>query len=797
MIRAGTRSHCLIQAGFIQQAAARLRCGAYLVDCADHTIAPEAGGEPRHVSAQAIATFQCLAARRGQVVPATSILELWPAGVARTRDALSHAVRELRLAFDDDSARPHYIRTVRNKGYQLIAAIAAPHGIDAKGTGRWLTFNTVTTAYASFASGVTGWAATGVFPWLGLPLLVNALLTVALAATFVAGWFALIFGLMSRGYDLDVPDVIEPPLLRMLAHRWKWSAGATLVICGLFASAAYVYEAPVADGETSTVATCDLCVAVLPFAYEGTDPEYAYLSYGVADELIAVLSRLPPIQAVSRTVTFDTRLAGLDLASIAKQLRVAHIVEGRVSKQESDVLITVKLVSTATGIAVWSRKYERRLARVFDLYDDIATRVAEELQVKLSPGAREKLATMQSASDEAYTAYLQGRDLLSRPAEGDVLARASEYFKSALRSDPGFARAYAGLCETAVAQYRGTRDSVFIGEASESCRRALELDPAAPEVHLALGRLDMETGDLAGADRAISAALAANPQYYEALLRRGDLRARERRFDDAEKAYAAAIELQPGNWMAYAASGLMLCEHKHAIDQGAARMRQVIRLQPGSTKAVNNLGVCYILGGRLEEALEVFTTSSRMASTSSTLSNIGISNFYLGRYDAAVESLERAVALDELDHRLVGNLALAQSFSPAAREVAPATYRRAIELARRRLETVPNDADALMDLATYLAAIGDREAGLAAIRDAFSLVEPDGLLLYLAACAYELLGMRAEAVQAACESIALGQAARIVESDPRLAALVATADFQQCASTTTTTGRDPTSARGE
>jgi tetratricopeptide (TPR) repeat protein len=708
-----------------------------------------------------MATFACLSEQRGKVVSREAILNCWPAECGRSDDALTHAIHELREAFEDDPRRPRYIRTVRARGYHLIDATTL-QGIDAprkRSVLRFLNFGSFFAGYWTVSVGVASWVVQFIFPPLDLAPTAVLCLTLTLGAISLVGWIALTTVLWKLVPDFHVPPLFEAALMHIERHRAPWIVLAlTLVLTPAVPAALSI----------ATDQRCHRCIAVLPFSYESADPSYSYLSRGLPDELIAVLARVTPIQVLSSTVTFDPKLADLDLKTIAHRLRVAYLVQGRISIEGGEVRIRATLVDASTGKPAWSsEKYQQHLASVFDLYDKVATHLSAELQVAFYPDSQATLKKMQSPSEDAYSLYLQGRDSLRRPAEGNVLQRAVDYFQRAIEEDPQFARAYAGLCESQVTLYRVTRDNAFIEPAKEACDQARELDPSAREVLVAIGRLCIETGEFGAADEAFARALASDPSFFEAQLRLGELRWHEQRDHEAKSAFETAIELQPGNWQAYALYGAFLSAKGNYAD-AEAQFDRVLSLTPDSTIALANLGAAYMLEGRLQDATRIYERSLALDPNGQTLSNLGLLYYYLRRYEDAVRVMTQASSLAPSDHRVWGNLALAQSYSTSGARASRESYLHAIELGKQRLAIDPSDADALADVATYEAAIDLAVQARADIDKAISLQPDDGATHYLAAVVNELVGDRAAAVTEMQKALSAGFPCSFMAGDARL-----------------------------
>jgi TolB-like protein/Flp pilus assembly protein TadD/DNA-binding winged helix-turn-helix (wHTH) protein len=754
----------------------RLRVGAYSVDPETGTIEPAAGGRARHVPPHAIATLLCLAEQRGKVVPRDVILERWPDGVERTVETLTHVIHQLREAFADDARHSRYIRTVKNRGYQLVARLEGDWNRSADGQTR--TLLRVAVLYWG-AAWVVLQAAELIFD-LGRQDTRNMVGAAILAFPLVLGlawWF-------QRNFDL--PRVFEA-LLGLIPKSDAALIAAAIVVAALLFIAFQSLTRedrtpppppPEAEKRIDLSEAAKNSVAVLPFVFEGTEPAYAYLADGLPDELIAVLSRLTEIQVVSRTASDYYKGKNVDLQTIAQKLQVAHIVEGRVGMEGERLRVTVKLVDAGSGRAVWSHVYTQRLGSVFALYDIIVARLAQELALEISPDLHASLAPMRPANEEAYSLYLRGREMLQRPKEGGVLQQARDLFQAALAQDPGFARAYAGLCDTYLAQYRATRDSALIEPATTACDRALELDPGASEVQVAIAKLRIETGDYEAADVALEAALKRNPRLYEAYIRLGDLRWRQQRPDEAVKAYQTAIQLQPGNWQAYSSYGIFLISVRADYAGAETQFEKVLSLTPESTIALANLGAAYMFEGRLEDAAVTYEKLLALEPNGQTLSNLGLTYYYLGRYEDAVRTLEQASEAAPNDHRVWGNLALAQSFADPAPVRARASYTKAITLGEQRLAVDAADADALADIAAYNAAVGNASAARQQIGQAVELSPTDGAILYLAAVVDTLLGDPKSALDTLRSSLAAGYPRRFIEGDARLRELTQSDEYK-------------------
>jgi TolB-like protein/Tfp pilus assembly protein PilF len=228
-------------------------------------------------------------------------------------------------------------------------------------------------------------------------------------------------------------------------------------------------------------------VAVLPFVNMSGDPANDYFSDGLAEELLHSLAAVPDIQVAARTSSFHFKGHTGDVAAIARDLRVRHVLEGSVRQSANALRVTAQLIDSSNGYHVWSETYDRELEDVFAIQDDIARRVTEKLKGTLGEGNAD-LGARLTDNTAAYLAYLKGRELVSIGSMSGYRA-AIEQFNRATKLDPHFAEAWAQL---AIAwAYRAFWESLQSEQAGPymigAADRALELAPDLPQAWLAGG----------------------------------------------------------------------------------------------------------------------------------------------------------------------------------------------------------------------------------------------------------------------------------------------------------------------
>jgi len=231
-------------------------------------------------------------------------------------------------------------------------------------------------------------------------------------------------------------------------------------------------------------------IAVLPFANMSTDPEQEYFCDGMAEEIINALVHVEGVRVVARVSAFAFKGRCEDIREIGKKLNVETLLEGSVRKAGDQLRITAQLVKVSDGYHLWSERYDRELKDVFAIQDEIAHNIVEALEIKLSGREKRALKVRPTESIDAYQAYLRGLEYAGRPdyLEEDFRL-AAQMFERAIQLDSGFALAYAELSKAHSALYFHGHDRTETSPslAKAAVDRALELQPALPDAHLALG----------------------------------------------------------------------------------------------------------------------------------------------------------------------------------------------------------------------------------------------------------------------------------------------------------------------
>lgn len=302
-------------------------------------------------------------------------------------------------------------------------------------------------------------------------------------------------------------------------------------------------------------------IAVLPFVNLSSDKENEYFSDGLTDDLIDALTKVRGLRVVARGSAFQFKGKNPDIRAVGRQLNVATVLEGSVQRSGDRLRITAQLSTVADGYHVWSETYDRRLADVFAVQDEISRAIVQSLAVRVVGDPGRSLVAPSTADLAAYNLYLQGRFHLNRwRPEG--ARKGIEYFQQAIAKDRGYAPAYAGLadCYTWLAVFGWAPAHEAMPQARDAARRALQLDETLAAAHVSLG-------------------------YVKALY--------DWDWPGAEKEFQRALDLSPGDADVHFAYSITYLTPLGRLDEALAEIQRALALDPLSTYKITCAGMVY------------------------------------------------------------------------------------------------------------------------------------------------------------------------------------------------------------
>jgi serine/threonine-protein kinase len=508
---------------------------------------------------------------------------------------------------------------------------------------------------AAVAYGVAAWLliqiATQVFPFFEIPnWAVRFVVAVLFLGLPIALVFAWIFELTPEG--LKRTEHVSPPesMTRRTGRKLDFAIIGTL----LTVIAALVFPR-LHSGRTEHVSIApEKSIAVLPFENLSRDPDNAYFAEGVQEEILGRLSKLAQFKVISRTSTQRYKSSSENLRQIAQQLGVVNILEGSVQKEAEQVRVHVRLINANTDAHLWAEIYDRELTDVFAVESEIAKKIGDVLQAKLTGSEKQALDVRPTESTEAHQLYLKGRYFWNKRT-GDDLQRAISYFNQAIEKDRKYALAYAGLADAYVLlpQYTAGAPKDCIPKAMAAAQKALELDETLAEAHACLAESYITYDlDVSKSVKEFKRAIQLNPNYatahqwygYIALVVQG-------RFDEAIAEMKRALELDPLSLIINADLGATYMNARRpddAIDQ----LRRTLQLDPGFYYAHWNLGTALELKGAVESAIAEYQKARELNDDPYILGLLGHAYALSGRKDQALQILEQLTELSK--ERYVG-----------------------------------------------------------------------------------------------------------------------------------------------
>jgi len=314
-------------------------------------------------------------------------------------------------------------------------------------------------------------------------------------------------------------------------------------------------------------------IAVLPFVNMSGDPEQEYFCDGISEEIINTIVQFPDIKVAARTSSFSFKGKREDLRLIGQKLGVNNVLEGSVRKSSNRIRINAQLLEASTGFHLWSKKYDRELNDIFEIQDEIALEIADQLMITLSDSNELPVKRNQTQNIEAYQLYLKGKSLYYQ--RGPSIQQAIDCFNKALDIDPNYALAYSGLADTYVM-------FGFWGlMAPEDCwPRAIDASKKASQIEENLSE-------------------TCNSRAIKALLY-------DRDFDTAEREFKKAIKLNPTNTQARVWYGLFYLQPiRNEAEKGLEQCKLATEFDPLSSYAYLSYAWTLIYAGRIEEAKAV------------------------------------------------------------------------------------------------------------------------------------------------------------------------------------------------
>src|SRR5579864_6013183 len=271
------------------------------------------------------------------------------------------------------------------------------------------------------------------------------------------------------------------------------------------------------DSGVSASAKAANSIAVLPFANASRDPDSEYLSDGITESIINSLVQLSQLRVTPRSTVFRYKGRDVDPQAIGHELKVRVVLTGRVVQRGETLVVGAELIDVVEGSQLWGERYNRKLADIFELEEEIARKISQSLRMKLTGEEQKRLGKRYTENSEAYQLYLRGRHYwIKRTVDG--MKKGAEYFQRAIDIDPSYALAYAGLadCYIMLSSYIAIPPRDGQTKARSAATTAVALDPELAEAHVSWGFIRfLLDWDWAAADRELQRAIELNPANWQ------------------------------------------------------------------------------------------------------------------------------------------------------------------------------------------------------------------------------------------------------------------------------------------
>jgi serine/threonine protein kinase/TolB-like protein len=385
-------------------------------------------------------------------------------------------------------------------------------------------------------------------------------------------------------------------------------------------------------------------LAVLPLENLSRDAEQEYFSDGMTEALIAELGQISALRVISRTsvMRFKGARPPGGLPEIAEQLNVDAVLEGSVMRAADRVRITAQLIDAKADRHLWAHSYERDLRNVLSLQSEVASAIADEIKLKLTPQEQTRLASARPVNPEAYEAYLRGRYYWG---QRDI-NKSLEYFQQALAADASYALAYAGVAAANAALgdplYGVLPPREAYPRARAAVEKALELDQSLAEAHTTLAHVkDRYDWDWPGAEREFRRALELNPSYADAHRAYALHLTRTGRTEEGLAEMKRAQQVDPLSlWISMHLGWAYYVDRRY--DEALGQLQRTLEMGRNYAPAHWGLGLCYLQKGRYREAIVAFQKAVEQGGLGvASVASLGYAYAVSGNRTGAVKILEQ------------------------------------------------------------------------------------------------------------------------------------------------------------
>ncbi|MGH7481999.1 MAG: BTAD domain-containing putative transcriptional regulator, partial [Longimicrobiales bacterium] len=451
-----------------------------------------------------------------------------------------------------------------------------------------------------------------------------------------------------RAHELRAGEVVRlrRPSLRMLL-------GAALLV--VIPAGTWLIGASLTDPVERTGSLAG--IAVLPFDDLSADGANQYFADGVTEDVLASLAGIADLRVIASPSVMRYRDTGKSIADVADELGVTYVLEGSVRREGERVRITAQLLDATAGAQLWAHSYDRQVEDIFAVQAEIATVIADALEAEITPAAARRIERAPTVDLVAYELYLRAREY-ARRYDSDAHDRAVDFLRRAIRRDPDFALAHAGLARAYVVDvWNYGADAAWVDSAVAEAERALRIEPDLADAHHALGGARMAAGHYAEAAASLERALELKPNDYRAVNNLGIVFFLTGRTDRAIRLWWRATRSDPAYAFLYRSNLTEGYQQIGLLAEAEASAAAALALAPDDPYALSNDALIGLLRGDTARAIE---GAARIAdlhgSDARALLSAGFLLLLAGRADSARAVLERSYAISPTAHIRKGHV---------------------------------------------------------------------------------------------------------------------------------------------
>lgn len=520
------------------------------------------GDEPVSLTPKAFDILITLLENDGRIVNKDDLMKrVWPNTYVEEGN-LTQNVSLLRKALGESANGPQFIETVPRRGYRFVAPVSKTNGLNGE--------HRITASAA-----------------ISLP---PAIVSPAASAQ-----------LETRNSKPETRSKRLPAIAISIA-------ALLLVVAGV----AYLSGRSKAGASPSAIQS----IAVLPFVDDSPDGDAEFLDDEIAESLVNSLTKLPKLRVVPRSVMVSYKGRNVDPRKVGEELNVRAVVTGRVHRHGDTISIQADLIDLDSVSQIWGQHYDRRLADMLLVQEEISRDIFENLRLKLNVEEQKQL--------EAYRLYLKGRNAWNkRTPEG--LQQGIDFFQQAISTDPNYAAAYAGLadCYNMQVIYGVHQPKEGFPKAKEAAVKALEMDETLAEAHTSLAFIKFRWDrDRVEAEREFQLAIKHKPTYAPAHQWYSSYLVALERFDEAVAEAKRTSELEPLSFTASSHLGWILYLSGRT-DEAIAQCTKILSLDPNSFPAHRYLGLAYEQKGMYPQAIAEFQKGVKLSGSPLILALLG------------------------------------------------------------------------------------------------------------------------------------------------------------------------------